>query len=203
MSIGLSNRSTGELVTATIWNTDLIASLNAIGGIYTFLVDGSSLQPDLTDGCGYPTATTITSARALLAGCEFSGSADQYAQFRIPMPKAWNASTVSYRVRWATSNTGAGDVIFSLQAIACSDGDAIDTAFGTAQFCSDTYQGTGVKTHRTAESSAITIAGTPAKSDFVYFRFGRLGSDGNDTKSDSVIVEAIELYIVTDAVNDA
>jgi hypothetical protein len=203
VSIGLSNRSTGELITATIWNTDLITSLNAIGGTYTFLIDGASLQPDLTNGCGYPTAATITTARALLAGCEFSGTADQYAQFRIPMPKAWNASTVSYRVRWATPNTGAGDVVWSLQAVAVSDGEAIDAAFGTAIFNTDTYQGTGVKTHRTAESTALTIAGSPSKSDFVYFRVGRLGSDGNDTKSDSVYLEAIELYIVTDAVNDA
>lgn len=203
MSIGLSNRSTGELITATIWNTDLITSLNAIGGTYQFTVDGASLMPDLTDGCDYPSTATVTAGRALLAGCGFSGTADQYAQFRIPMPKAWNAGTVTYRVRWATSNTNAGDVVFALQAVAASDGEAITTAFGTAVNVTDTYQGTGVKTHRTAESSAITIGNSPAKNDYIYFRFGRLATNGSDTKTDKIWVEALELFLVTDAVNDA
>lgn len=203
MSIGLSNRSTGDLITATIFNTDLIASLNSLGGTYSFMVDGASLQPDNTDGCDYPTATTITAGRALLVGCGFSGTADQYAQFRIPMPKAWNAATVTYRPRWGSVNTNAGDVVWSLQGYAASDGEVIDGAFGTAVTLVDTYQATGVKTHTGATSSALTIANSPVKQDYVFFRIGRLATNGSDTKTDKVILQAIDLFIVTDSVNDA
>lgn len=180
-----------------------VANHDDVRNKYTFLVDAVGFQPDLTNGCDYSTVATITAGRALLIGCGFSGTADQFAQFRIPMPKAWNAGNVSYRVRWATPNSAAGNVVYSLQALACSDGDAIDAAFGTAVNVSDTYQATGVKTHRTAESGVLTIAGSPAKSDFVYFRFGRLATDGGDTKADKVYVEAIELFITTDEANDA
>lgn len=193
--------TTGELVEASDWNA-IFADLASHLGTFQFLIDGAALRPDLTDGCDYELDQTLTAGRALLSGVGFSGTADQFAQFKIALPKAWNAGTLTFRVRYGGTAAGSGDVMFSLAASASSDGEAIDQAFGTAITVTDTFLGTS-KTHATALSAAMTIGNTPIKQDQIYFRFGRLATNGADTKVEKIWVEAVELFLVTDAVTDA
>jgi hypothetical protein len=193
---------TTEIVTVPDLNAELRDRFMALVGPLQLFIPGSSLHPDLTNGCDVPIDQTLTAGRALLSGAGFSGTADQYAQFSVPFPKAWDASTLTFRVRWASTLAGAGDVKFSLAAVSASDGDAIDTAFGTAVTVTDTFLGTS-KHHKTNASSALTMGATPAKEDMIYFRFGRLATDGSDTKAEKVWVEAVELFVTYDTVNDA
>ena len=71
-------------------------------------------------------------------------------------------------------------VIFGVQAIALSNDDAIDTAFGTAQTVTDTLI-TALDVHVTSATSSITIAGTPATDDVIYFQIYRDADAGGDT----------------------
>jgi hypothetical protein len=67
-----------------------------------------------------------------------------------------------------------------MAAVATSDGDAGDVAFGTGQTSTDTAQTAGM-THIGPESSTITIAGSPATGDFINVRVKRLPADAGDT----------------------
>src|SRR4051812_2842182 len=100
MSLGLGHRTTGDLITASIWNTDLIDTLNSIGGKYLFPVPGMSLIPARPNGCPAPGSQTITAGRPLLAAAAFVGNTPTYAQFSMPAPGGWDRATITFRVRW-------------------------------------------------------------------------------------------------------
>lgn len=193
--------TTGQFVTAANWNA-IVADLAALVGRRWVYIDGAAVRADLTNGCDYESDQTLTAGRPLLMGSGFSGTADQFAQFKVPLPKMWNAGTITFRVRWASPNAGAGDVVWQLQGSASADGEAIDQAYGTGVKVTDTFQGAS-KTHRSPESAAVTIGNTPTKEDLIYFRLGRLASsDAADTKVEKVYLEGVELFLTTDAVND-
>lgn len=183
-------------------NTHVRDNLSAQLGLQWFYVPGMAIAPELAAPCGAPSVSTLTSGQPQLAGPSFSGSVDQAAQFQIALPKRWNAGTFTYRVRWNTpaANTAAGTVGFFMQAAAASDGDSADIAFGTGVAVVDTFLG-AKKHHITPLSTAVTIAGTPAKEDNIYFRLVRTPS--TDTKTDAVTVEGVEIFITLDNVNDA
>jgi hypothetical protein len=57
--------------------------------------------------------------------------------------------------------------------------------------------------HTTTESSAITIAGTPAEGDVVMFRAKRVPANGSDTLAVDARLIAIDLFIATNTGTDA
>jgi hypothetical protein len=114
------------------------------------------------------------------------------------MPKGWNESTVTFQPVW-TAASGSGTVIWELRAVALSDDDAIDTAFGTGQTSTDTLL-TALDVHIGPESAAITIAGSPAEGDLVVFQVRR---DVSDTLGVDAKLIAIRLFVTTNAANDA
>ena len=98
-----------------------------------------------------------------------------------------------------TTNFG---VVFGLAGIARSDDDAGDVAFGTAQTSTDTG-GTTNDIYVGPESSAITIAGTPAAGDSVQFQINRTVADGSDTMAVDARLHGIRLFFTTSAATDA
>jgi hypothetical protein len=169
---------------------------------------GRHLIPILAGACQAATTNgaapaTIESAtnKTLYRALDFNQSTQQYAGFALPMPKSWNEGTISFRVRW-TAASGSGAVIWGLQAVATSDNDALDVAYGTAQEVTDTLLATG-RQHTSPESAAITIAGSPAEGDLVLFRIYRKAADAGDTLNADARLIAIELFVTTDTGNDA
>ena len=71
-------------------------------------------------------------------------------------------------------------VSMNLQGVAFADNDSIDTAYGTAVVVDDDAQGAVEEMLVSAESAAITIAGSPGANELAYFRIGRDVSDSND-----------------------
>jgi hypothetical protein len=132
---------------------------------------------------------------------DFDQTTQESAQFLIPMPSSWNESTVTFQACW-TAASGTGGVAWDLAGLALSDDDALDQAFGTEQVVTDTLIATG-DVHWTAESSAITIAGTPAANDLVIFRVRRVPANGSDTLNADAKLIAIRLFITTNDSVDA
>ena len=123
------------------------------------------------------TSTNKVNAKVL----DFDQSTEEYGCFSIPAPDYWDLGTVTAQFVW-TAASGSGDVIWGLQGLARSNDDALDTAYGTAQEVTDTLM-TANDEHLTSATSAITIGGTPAKADSIYFRVYRKAADGSDTLS--------------------
>ena len=144
-----------------------------------------------------------TATRPDLNVFDFDASTQQYTQFSIGMPKSWNEGTLTYQVYWSPSTTNTGNAIFGLQAVACADGDTIDVAYGTAIEVTDAGIGTVEDQQVSAESSAMTVAGSPAAGEQTYFQLFRKAADGGDTFTGECRVLGIKLFFTTDAANDA
>jgi hypothetical protein len=87
--------------------------------------------------------------------------------------------------------------------VAISDGDVLGTAFGTAVAVLDAAQSTPNKLYQSAESAAVTIAGTPATGDLVYFRLSRNSGHVDDTHAEDARCLGLVLHLTTDAMTDA
>jgi len=131
------------------------------------------------------TATTSGAARTVnesssnkinYISFDFDKDTDEYAWFSVPAPSYWDLSTITAEFHW-TAESGSGTVCWGLAGLARSNDDAIDTALGTVQTTTDTLLTAG-DNHLSSDTSAITIGGTPAKDDYLYFRVIRVvGSD--------------------------
>lgn len=134
---------------------------------------------------------------------DFDASADEHAHFSVAFPKSWDEGTVTFQVFWTTSATDTDGVAWGLQAVAVSDNEAIDASWGTPVVVTDDAQSAALEMLVTAESSAVTIGGSPAAGDLVYFRIFRDVSDANDDMTEDARLISIKLFYTTDAGTDA
>ncbi len=169
-------------------------------GKHMIPIMAGGMQSATTNGAAAGAVETTTN-KVIYRTLDFDTTTQEFAGFSLPMPKSWNEGTVTFRALW-TAASGSGGVAWALQGLACSDDDAIDQAYGTEQVVTDTLITAG-DVHRTSESSAITIAGSPAASDLVFFRVKRVPSNGSDTLGVDARLIGVELYLTTDTGTDA
>jgi hypothetical protein len=168
-------------------------------GLVTVPVLAGGMQPATTNGAALGVIETTTN-KVLYKTLDFDQTTQEFAGFGVPFPKSYNNGTVTFQPIW-TFASGTGGVVWALQGLACSDGDATDTAYGTEQTSTDTAQTAGMA-HVGPTSSAITIAGTPATSDFVFFRVKRVPADGGDTLTGDARLIGIRLFFTQNAADD-
>lgn len=160
-----------------------------------------NLIPNTTNGAAVGTTETTTN-KVMLSTLDFDDTTQESAQISIPMPKSWNEGTITAQFRWTTAAT-TGNVVWGIQAVAFSDDDALDAAFGTAQTVTDGASAAASDLLTSSETSAVTIAGTPAEGDVVTFRVYRDAASGSDTMTGDAKLIAVDLFITTNAANDA
>mgnify|MGYP003132608094 FL=1 len=197
-NITLSPNGTGEV--QAVDQADATAAVK-IAGKETMWIPATAFYLPTTNPADAASVET-TAIRPELKVLDFDASTAQYAQFAIAMPKSWNLGTVSYQVFWSPSSTNTGNCIFGLQGVSCSEGDTADVAFGTAQEVTDAGIGTVEDVQMSAESSAITIAGSPADDDMTFFQLYRDAADGSDSFTGEARVLGIKLFYTTDEAND-
>jgi len=194
VDINLNPKGTGVLKSAT--------AAVKIAGKETIWVPAASMYPTTTAGATAEQIET-TAGRPDLKALNFDGSTDEFAQFAVAFPKSWNEGTITYQVYWSPNGTNTGNCLFELQGVACGDGDTIDVAFGSSVTVTDAGIGTAEDQQVSAESSAVTIAGSPAVDQLCYFQFFRDANAGGDTFTSEARVLGIKLFYTTDAANDA
>jgi len=173
-----------------------------IAGKETMWVPASAMYGATTNGADAQQVET-TATRPDMKVLDFDASTDEFAQFSVAFPKSWNEGTITYQVYWTPGSTNTGDCIFGLQGVACGDSDTIDVAYGTAVNVTDAGIGTVEDQQITAESGAVTIAGSPAAGELTYFQLFRDANAGGDTFSADARVLGVKIFFTTDAANDA
>lgn len=171
-------------------------------GVHTIYVPAAAMVSRTTNGAAAGTVETTTN-KVMLKTLDFDTTTQELAQFSVRMPKSWNEGTVTAAFTWshAATTTNFG-VVWAIEGVALSDGDAGDAAFGTAQQIADTG-GTTNMIYVTSATPATTIAGTPAAEDWVVFQVKRVPSDGSDTMAIDARLHGVTLYFTTDAITDA
>lgn len=144
-------------------------------------VAGVSMVPSATNGANYGTFET-SSNKVNFRTMNFSDSGTKlYAEFKIELPADYDGGTITYHVNWTANSTSTNSVVWGLQAVCYTDDNALDAAFGTAQEITDANKSTAYDLNQTGESSALTIAGTPAAGKLAAFRLYRDSGNGSDT----------------------
>jgi len=188
-------------VTSYTDHRDTGVTRTGTSGKHELPVMASAMRPSATGGCQALVITASSANKPDIITLDFDPDTEEFGQFALPMPKSWNLGTVTFRPIWthaaATTNF---DVIWSLQGVALSNADAIATAYGTAQTSTDTG-GTTSTVYIGPESAAITIAGTPAAGDVVFFRISRPVGGGTKLAVDARL-HGIWLTITTTAETD-
>jgi len=172
-------------------------------GKETIFVPAAAMTPTVTNGCAGLASAETTSGRPDMNVLDFDASSDEHAQFQVAFPKSWNEGTVTFQAFWTTTATDTDGVAWGLQGVAVSDNDTIDVAYGSAVVVTDDALGAAEDLCVTAESGAITLAGSPAAGDMSFFRIFRDVSDGNDDMAEDARLIGIKLLFTTDAANDA
>jgi hypothetical protein len=172
-------------------------------GRHTLWIPAGAMLSRTTSGAASGSTETTTN-KVMLKTLDFDAASIEYAQFSIRMPKSWNESTVTFAPTWKHAATTTNfKVSWGLQAVALSNDDAADTSFGTAQYSND-EGGTTDDIYVGPESSAITIAGTPAAEDWVVFQVLRKADDGtNDTLAIDAGLLGVSVYVTLNAATDA
>ena len=171
-----------------------------VAGRESMWIPSLAMKPTVSNGCANHASVETTSGRPDMIVLDFDKDADEFAQFQIAFPKSWNEGTITYQVYWA-GIAATTNCVWTLQGVAISDNGTIDVAYGTAVAVDDAAQGAVEELLVSAESGAVTIAGTPAVGDICYFRIGRDISEDN-MAGDSRLL-GIKLFFNTDAQNDS
>jgi hypothetical protein len=172
-------------------------------GKHAIYVAAGSMRPSTTGGCAALAGIASASNQPDIVTLDFDATTQEYAQFGVVMPKSWDEGTVTFKAHWSHPSTTTNfGVVWDLQGVAISDDDAIAASYGTAQTSTDTG-GTTNDLYASPESSAITIAGSPAAEDMAFFRLSRVTGNGSDTMAVDARLHGITLYITTSAETDA
>lgn len=166
-------------------------------GVHTIPVLASAMFSRTTNGAAAG-LTELATNDVMLASKDFDQTTSEGVQFYVPMPKSWDEGTVTAQFGW-TAASGTGTVIWSISGTAFSDDDAMDTAFSGAQTATDTLL-TANDMHISPVTSAITIAGTPAESDFVIFQITR---DISDTLNADAKLVWCKVFLTYSSANDS
>jgi len=187
--------------------TSTAAELNKVDGVgtlkqagkETIWIPSNAMTGTTTNGAERATVET-TSGRPDMQVLDFDKDSDEFAQFAVAFPKSYNLGTVTFQFFWSGIAATTG-VEMTLAGVAMNDNETIDVAYGTAVAVADAAQGAVEELLVSAESGAITIAGTMADNDLCYFRIGRDVSE--DDMAGDCRLHGIKLHFTTDAANDA
>jgi hypothetical protein len=205
-----SNLTADRTLTITTGDSDRTLTLSANAtltgspieqGVHTIWIPATAMVSRTTNGAGAGTVE-MTTNKNMLKTLDFDASTQEFAQFTIRMPTSWDEGTVTFAPVWSHPSTTTNfGVVWGLAAVAFSNDDAMDTAYGTAQTSTDTG-GTTNDLYEGPESSAITVAGTPAAGDTVFFQINRTVADGSDTMAVDARLHGIALKYTINAATD-
>ena len=173
-----------------------------VSGKETIWIPSGAMYPSTTNGCAAIAQAETTALRPDLKVLDFATGADEFAQFSVAFPKSWNEGTVTFQPCWTVTGTNTGTVAWQLGGIAVSSDDTINTAFGTLVATTAlAFSGTSNDLMVSVESGAVTIAGSPAVNDQVFFQINRDVSA--DTQTGDARLLGVRLFFTTNAANDA
>lgn len=175
------------------------AATFAYPGKQTIWVPAGAMTARTTNGAASGT-TELATNKNMLRTLDFDSAAEEFAQFEVAMPKSWNEGTLTAQPVW-TAASGSGGAVWGVQAVATSDDDAMDVAFGSEVTSADTLLAAN-DCHIAPETAAITVGGTPAESDRVQFQVSRNVADGGDTLGVDAKLLGVRVFYTTNAKND-
>jgi hypothetical protein len=189
--LGRSTAATGAIEEITL-GTNLSFSgttLNATGGGSSdgppVHIDASQFIPRTTNGAGIDSQETATNLvnRDYLT---FDPAAAEFAQAWFAWPAGWATAKVTFYWK-ATSATGA--CVWSARLRVYTNGDADDSAFGTAVTVTDTAP--AANSHSQTVTTGITPSGTVTAGKLTCLGISRDATNGSDTLAVDAFLQGV------------
>ena len=202
-SITITDGADGNINIAPNGNGVVQAGGSAVkvAGKETIWVPATAMYPNTTNGCADIAQTELSNGPELKT-LNFDKDSDEFAQFAVAFPKSWNEGTVTFQAFFTADTTNTGTTKWTIAGVALADDGSLNTAFGTAVGpTAKAMSGTANDLAVTAESGAVTIAGSPSTDEYVFFEVSRDVSE-DDLTADAKLL-GIKLFFTTDAANDA
>jgi hypothetical protein len=172
-----------------------------VAGKETIWVPAVAMYPNSTNGCAALAQVELSNGPEIKT-LDFDKDSDEFAQFAVAFPKSWNEGTVTFQAFFTADSTDTGTTAWGLSGVSIADNDSCNTAFGTQVVATaKAHSGTANDLDVTAESGAVTIAGSPSTDEQVFFQISRDVS-ADDLNADAKLL-GIKLFFTTDAANDA
>ncbi len=163
-------------------------------------IPAAAMYPNTTNGCSALTQVELSNGPEIKV-LDFDASSDENAQFSIAFPKSWNEGTITFQAFFTVTGTNTGTVAWGLSGTAIADNDSCNTAFGTNVVATaKAHSGTSNDLNVSAESGAVTIAGSPSTDELVFFQVMRDVS-ADDQSGDARLL-GLKILFTTDAAND-
>jgi hypothetical protein len=189
--LGRSTAATGAIEEITL-GTNLSFSgttLNATGGGSSdgppVHIDASQFIPRTTNGAGIDSQETATNLvnRDYLT---FDPAAAEFAQAWFAWPAGWATAKVTFYWK-STSATGA--CVWSARLRVYTNGDADDSAFGTAVTATDTAP--AANSHSQTVTTGITPSGTVTAGKLTCLGISRDATNGSDTLAVDAFLQGV------------
>lgn len=177
-------------------------SANGGTGKQTIYIPAWSMETRSTSGAAVGTVETSAN-KVMINTYDFDAINTEYVQFKVRMPKSWDGGPFSYTIDWshAATTTNFG-VVWEMAALAVSDGESFDLAFGAGASAADVG---GLTNHRyqTTESALFSASNTPVFGDLFIFQVCRKPADASDTLAIDARLGGATIHYTTDKLNDA
>ena len=177
--------------------------LLAAVGRQTVWVPSAAMRPTSTNGAAAIATSESTATRPDMNTLDFDSSTQEYAQYSIGMPNGWDKGTLTASFYFTHASAVSTNVVWGIQCVAVSDNDTIDVTFGPAQTVVDTLHNTAEDLQISPETNPITVKGSPAAGDLVFFQVYRDADDAADTtnSTDAQLV-GVKMFFYTNDIND-
>ena len=172
-------------------------------GKHTIWVPAGAMTSDVSNSPSGPIVVGLTANVPDITVLDFDGVAADIVSFPVAFPKSWNAGTITFKVFWTVDAIVTTSVSWKMGSVSYADGDSFAVQ-GTRVEVVDTALGTAVhRVHISAESSAVTIAGSPGDNEITYFRLERDPADASDTMTQDARLLGIQLFYTINSADDA
>lgn len=182
-----SSKATGDLISAADWNQNTVTNPAYLKGRldygYLWLVNGKWAT---TNGAAGGGSIETTSDKVNLSVMDFDATAIEYASWQLVLPPDYDAGTITYTVYYTHAASASTDnkCVWGLSATAFAEAETLDLTYSAVvQAIGTPADNTAYLLHKSAESGAVTILGTPTANELCVMRLSRVATDGNDTLS--------------------
>jgi len=175
-------------------------------GQHTIWVPAGAMIPRVTTAAATLNTIEMTTNLLPIQTMDFPTATDAFAAFFIQMPKGWDEGTLIAQFIWSTLGTQTGGldgVAWFISAGAFANSDVLSTALGTAIGVTQDHSATVNDLMITAESAAITVAGTPGAEEWVAFEVYRDVSDAADDLDIDARLHGVKIHYTIDAATDS
>jgi len=122
-------------------------------------------------GTNPPSTGGITNEALTSDSWDFDDTTEESVGFKMVMPDDWDRSTIKAKV-YSTTAAAAGTNVWGVSAVAISHNDPLGPEFGTEITVTNTVTAAS-DLHVSPATQAITVGGSPALADAVFFKIAR------------------------------